>query len=379
MSQKPKLKIRLMNKFFAFCKKLNFPKRHFNQMDFSRILIVSNTGVGDTMWGTPALQMLRKKYPESHITVLASPLSYAVLKNNPHIDEIIVIKRGGGLSYFLKFISFYRKKFDTIILFHCSYKWTTPFAYFLGPRRLIGFKHDAKDFVFLLTEVLEAQLNHPIIQRLMLVKRIGVLEDLYEMKIYLEPSEYQEAHNFLAASKIDRTKPLIGLQPGASEVFKCWPVEYFAELAHQLYATGATLVVFGNAKEIELAQEIGKRAPIIMAAGQLSLRASAALLSQMDAFVTNDTGPLHLALSFKLPLVTIFGPTPAHLCWPHLNNPRVRILSRPSPCEVCVYRKCRKPYCMELIEVKEVFDHIEDLLKFPKEAFSEKKEAAFSH
>lgn len=368
MSQKPKLKIRIMNKFFAFCKKLNFPTRHFKDPPLSRILIISSTGVGDTMWGTPAIQMLRQHHPHSHITVLASSLSYAVLKNNPHIDEIIVIKRGGGLSYFCKFFSFYRKKFDTIILFHCSYKWTTPFAYFLGPRHLIGFKHDAKDFDFLLTKVLEAKLNHPIIQRLMLIKQIGVLEDNYEMKIYLEKKEYQEANDFLAQFNIDHTKPLVGLQPGASEMFKCWPIEHFVELAHKLTDMGANIVVFGNMQEIALAKEIEKKTPIIMATGQLSLRASAALLSKMDVFVTNDTGPLHLALSFQLPLVTIFGPTPAHLCWPHLKNPQVRILSRLSPCEVCVYRKCHKPYCMELIGVHEVYEHVEDLLKLQKDA-----------
>ncbi|MCH9633250.1 MAG: hypothetical protein S4CHLAM6_16030 [Chlamydiae bacterium] len=368
MSKKPKLKIRIMSKVYRLCKKYNFPKRHFSQPDFSRILIVSNTGIGDTMWGTPALNVLHKKYPKSHIAVLASPLSEQVLKANPHVNEIITMKRRGGLPYFARFFSFYRKKFDTIILFHSSYKWATPFSYFLGPNRLIGFKHDAKNFDFLLTDLLDAKLNHPIVQRLMLVKRIGVQDELYQMKLYLSKKEEQQADDFLASFNLDPKKPLIGLQPGASEIFKCWPLGHFASLAKKIdQQLGAQIIVFGNSSEMAYAQEIEKTAPVIAAAGQLPLRVSAALLKRLSVFVTNDTGPLHLALAFKVPLVTIFGPTPDHLCWPHLESPIVKILSNPSPCITCVGRKCHLPFCMEEIKVDDVFAHVVKLLNPKKQ------------
>ena len=132
----------------------------------------------------------------------------------------------------------------------------------------------------------------------------------------------------------------------------------------------AQIIIFGNKKEIAYADEIEKSAPIILAAGQVPLRVSAALLKRLDVFITNDTGPLHLALAFKVPLVTIFGPTPAHLCWPHLESPIVRILSLPTPCETCVGRKCLLPFCMEEISVKEVFKHASDLLKNKDKTFS---------
>lgn len=362
-----------MNKIFRFCKKYNFPKRHFSLPSLSRILIISNTGIGDTMWGTPALKMLRKKYPKSHIAVLASFLSEQVLKGNPHIDEIITMKKGGGLPYLTRFITFYRKKFDTIILFHSSYKWATPFSYFLAPDRLIGFKHDAKNFDFLLTDLLDAKLNHPIIQRLMLVKRIGVLDEDDQMELHLSPNEEKQADEFLASFNLDLSKPIIGLQPGASEIFKCWPLGHFANLAKMIYEKlGAQIVVFGNRSEVAYAKEIQKEAPIITAAGQLPLRVSAALLKRLNVFVTNDTGPLHLALAFKVPLVTIFGPTPAHLCWPHLENPIVKILSKPSPCITCVGRKCHLPFCMEEIKVEDVFKYVEQLLNREKQTQEDK-------
>ena len=316
------------------------------------------------MWGTPALEMLKNKYPGSHVTVLASFLSAEVLKNNPHIDKIERVKKGGGLPYFTRFISFYRKKFDTIIIFHSSYKWATPFAYFLGPKKLIGFKHDAKNFEYLLTDLLEAKLNHPIIQRLMLVKKIGVLDEHFEMNFYLSKDEAQKADQFLSGFSLNPKKPIIGLQPGASELFKRWPLKHFASLAKLLYEKlEAQIVIFGSKEEIPYAKEIEKEAPIILAAGQLPLRQSAALIPKLDVFVTNDTGPLHLALAFKTPLVAIFGPTPDHLCWPHLESSIVEILSRPSPCLTCVGRKCHLPFCMEQISVNEVLDSVQNLLE----------------
>lgn len=359
---------RLMKRVFKLAKKLKFPNRSFSHPDLQKILIISNTGLGDTMWGTPALKMLRERYPKSHITVLTSPLSEAVLKHNPHINQTVLIKNRGGLPYILRFIPFYRQTFDTIIIFHSSYRWVVPFCYFLAPKRLIGFKHDAKEFGVLFTKLLDAKLNHPIIQRLMLVKEIGVEKENYQMSIYLQESEELAAEAFLNKHSLKNDRLLIGLQPGASELFKRWPLDHFKMFAKRLHEElGAQIIVFGDKEEQALAKEIAKFAPITMAAGHLPLRVSMALLKKMDLLITNDTGPLHLALAFQVPLVAIFGPTPGHLCWPHFDNPRVRILSKTLPCIQCVGRKCKLPYCLEQITVDEVFWHTSQLLNL-KEA-----------
>lgn len=361
---KTKLKYQLTFKWIQLLKKLGRPKkRQFKNADYSRILIISNTGIGDTMWGTPALSMIREKYPQSHISILTSPLSHQILLHNPHPNELILLKNSGGLTLLSHFFRLYKKKFDTVIVFHSSYKWVIPFCYFLSPKHFIAFKHDAKMFDYLLTDVLEAKLNHPIIQRLMLAKKIGVTQEEFQIKIYLQKSEEKKAEKFIMDLKIDPNKPIIGMQPGASEPFKRWPTKNFALLAQKLHLElEAQIVIFGNLDEIPLANEIKKSAPIFLAAGQIPLRVSCALIKKMDVFITNDTGPLHLAIAQKVPLLTFFGPTPCHLCWPHLKDPKVRIMFKPVPCIKCVNKRCQLPFCMELLEVQDAFNHVKQLL-----------------
>ncbi len=361
MDKKPKLKIRIARKLVDFLKKRRPIKKRGTP---SRILIVSNTGIGDTLWGTPAIEALRKKYPQATICVLASSLSAQVLKNNPYIDEIINLKKGRGLLFFTHFFSLSKKKFDSILIFHTSYKWSVLLFYLLAPQHLLGYEHDTKELTPLLSKVFHGNLQHPIIQRLNLVKEIGAETTTDLMQLYLTHEEEKQAADFLASHHLPNQKKLIGLQPGASQLFKCWPLQNFIDLAQLIdKKLDAQMIVFGSDEEIPFAQEIQKKAPLIIAAGQLPLRASAALFKSLDLLITNDTGPLHLALALKTPLIVLFGPTPSSLCWPHLKSPLVKIIEREIPCIQCIRQRCKLPYCLERISAQEVFESIETMLK----------------
>ncbi len=363
MNKKISPKVKLQFFLIQLLKKFGLPKkRHFTN-SHPKVLIISNTGIGDTMWGTPALKMLKKTYPDSSVTVLTSLLSQEVLKNNPYVDETILFKKGGALPLLWRFFSLYRKKFDSILIFHTSLKWLIPVCYFLSPKNLIAFEHDAKEFQTLLTQTLVSKLHHPIIQRNMLVEKLGVKEQENQMELFLTQKEYDEADQFLKNHHVDLTKPLIGFQPGASNLFKCWPLQHFKELAHLIEKKyRANIIIFGNKDEMAFAQEINGTTSIICAAGALTVRTSAALLSKLHLLVTNDTGPMHLAIASKIPMIAIFGPTPVNLCWPHQEAKHIRIISRPMPCQKCVRQLCMLPFCLEQISPQEVFENIEELL-----------------
>lgn len=363
----PKVKVQFF--LIKLLKKFGLPKkRHFINIP-TKVLIISNTGIGDTMWGTPALKMLKKTYPNSSVTVLTSLLSQEVLKNNPYVDETILLKKGGALPLIWKFFAVYRKQFDSILVFHTSLKWLIPFCYFLAPKNLIAFEHDAKEFQPLLTQTLVSKLHHPIIQRNMLVEKLGVKEQENLMELFLTKNEYGEADQFLKNHHVDLTKPIIGFQPGASNLFKCWPIQHFKELARLIEKKyRANIIIFGNKDETDFAKEILKTTPIICAAGKLTVRTSAALLSKLNLLVTNDTGPMHLAIASKIPMVAIFGPTPDNLCWPHQEAKHIRIISRPMPCQKCVRQLCMLPFCLEQISPQEVLANIEELLNFNSES-----------
>lgn len=372
MANKLKFKFRCFFFLTHLLKKFKLLKKKKDDQKYDQILVVSTTGIGDAMWGTPALKILRQSLPKAHITLLTGSLSRQIFNHNPHFDEMITVRRNGGLELLKIFFLLKKKKYDAILIFHCSYKWLIPLFYFLSPKRYIGFKHDAKMFTELLTDVLEAKLHHPITQRLMLLEKINIFEKEDQIKIYLTKEEEKLANQFFDEFHFDPTKPLIGFQPGASEIFKSWPLNYFIELAKRLKKElGAQIVVFGNKEEISLAKAISKETPVFQACGRISLRVSAAFMKKMDVFITNDTGPLHLSIAQKIPTVVIFGPTPYSLCWPHFENSKLRIISKPKPCISCISKKCKLPYCMELTSVSEVFENARELLLSQKKSKKE--------
>ena len=73
-------------------------KKTFRRTEQARILVVSTTGLGDSLWGTPAIKALRGKHPKGYIALLTSPIGQQLFKNNPHLDEIVVLKNSTFFS-----------------------------------------------------------------------------------------------------------------------------------------------------------------------------------------------------------------------------------------------------------------------------------------
>ena len=310
--------------------------------DEDSYLIVSTTGIGDTLWGTPAISALKKAKPNCKITVLVSPLGKQVLKSNPDIDHIEVVKHSP--IYFLKlFKRLKAKKFNTILVFHVSFRWLIPFCYMLRAKELIGFKRHAKDFKHLLSISFDIAYEHPILQRLKLLETLNIKSDDHQIKLFLDKADHKIAQDFLIENNLEKEKLIIGLQPGASQAFKQWPIEHFIELSkliHQKYPL-AKLLIVGNLEEASLADQINQQTPCVIASGKLSLRQSSALIKKMNLFITNDTGPMHLALAQQVPLVAIFSPTDHKLCWPHIGKPWVKVIAKGLTCSPCIGQRCQ--------------------------------------
>src|SRR4051812_37568277 len=83
-------------------------------------LIVSTTGLGDTLWGTPAIRALREAYPQAYMGCLTTPLGAEVLKNNPYLNELFVLKNPFFLSTLKLFFQLRKKMIGTVLLFHTS-------------------------------------------------------------------------------------------------------------------------------------------------------------------------------------------------------------------------------------------------------------------
>lgn len=330
-----------------------------------RILIVSTTGLGDTLWGTPAIKAIKETYPKAFIGVLTSSIGKTLLLDNPYIDKLFTIKHRCLFELPSLLKSLRKERFDTALIFHLSQRPTLPLCYFAKPSILIGSDGINKGLDSLLTVSLPKKYQHEIQRRLDIVAQIGAKSTEALLEIYLNDKEKKESKDFI--DSLPKTPLLIGLHPGSKDAFKQWPPSAFIALGKKLQKElNAQILITGNLEEKNLAQLLADEIPCsINIAGRFSVRAFAALLPHLDLFVTNDTGPMHLSFATKTKTLALFSSTDPNLCGP-FEAKYATILYQNKTCHPCLGKKCREAFCMLQHSPADVFNHVLTLLNLEK-------------
>ena len=171
--------------------------RRPNPSTQKRFLVLSTTGLGDTLWGTPALRALRETYPDCYIAVLTSPIGREILKYNPQIDEVFVVKNPVFRRLFSLWRTLKRRRISHVLSFHISQRPILPFAAILGAQQIIGTKGLHKELDFLLTDALEKKEQHEIQRRLDLVAHVGAKTRDTSLELSISPQEEASVHALL--------------------------------------------------------------------------------------------------------------------------------------------------------------------------------------
>lgn len=313
-----------------------------------RFLILSTTALGDTLWATPALSSLRRRFPDAFLAVLTSPLGKEVLENHPGVDRLYVLKKPEALSFFSLLWKLRKERFSTVFLFHVSQRLMVPLAALLGASEVIGSKGRQKGLDALLTKAIDAQGVHEIQRRLDLV---GAPKTDLRPQFFLRSS-----------APFPREKRKVLLHPGAKDSYKRWPLAHFATLGQRLRENlSCSILITGNQSEILFMQRLKEAIPgAVLAPPSLPLEEFAREIAKASLLITNDTGPLHLAAALGTPALGLYVPTDPKLCGP---MPPAIALFRPPTCTPCLGRKCKEPFCFFQIGVDEVFEKAQKLLK----------------
>jgi heptosyltransferase-2 len=200
--------------------------------------------------------------------------------------------------------------------------------------------------------------RHQLHYYLDLVSGLGLTVRPAEMRLSVPPEETERARQLLIEMGLDPRRPLVILSPGAAYgPAKRWPASRFARLAALFQAKNdAAILIIGSAGETEIAAAIASSLsdkPAVLT-GQTTLPQLLGLISLASLFVSNDTGPMHLANAIRVPVLAIFGPTDPEVTGP-FERPAA-VIKKEVPCWPCSYRKC--PYdhrCMTQIEPDEVY------------------------
>lgn len=342
---------KLKNLFLLFLCKL-FKPRPNPKLSNKRILIVSTTALGDTLWATAAIESLRKSFPLSHICVLTSSIGFEVLKTNPYIDKLFKIPKK-IFSYFYLYNELRAEKFDTVIVFHTSQRIILPLCSILGATTIIGSTGITKDLDDLYTQTLKQTSQHEIERRLNIIEAIGA-------------KSFSNTLSFIPNKDENPNFPLenfILLHPGSKDPFKRWPIDHFAKVGIELMEAGYNICISGTFEERSLLEDLQKKIPFSQILPlKLSLHEFAHILQKTKLLISNDTGPLHLACALKTPCIGIFGGTDASICGTYKAENAV-CLSNPIPCFPCLKRKCQKPFCLYQVIPNDVLNHAKDILK----------------
>lgn len=342
---------------------------HFDPVSVRNILVVSSTAIGDTLLSTPAIRAVRERYPEAKIVAHFNIKNMELFENNPYIDSIIPYY-GGYRKFFMTVLEFRRRHFDLVLIFHGNEPQATPMAYLSGARFIMK-SPIPKEYGFLLSNkengFEDPRQQHAIINRLKTASFAGCKGENREMVLVADEGDRSAAASCLTRLGVAGNAILIGLQAGAATPYKMWPGEKFIELGKRLVQMNPDIriLLVGSPREKKLcasvARAIGERAYSV--AGEVSLKALRGLIEKMSLLVTNDTGAMHMAIALKTKTVSIFCPTSPGGVGPIQDLQLHRVVYKDKPCSPCVTKKCMRPFCMDMIQVDEVYDAAKEILQ----------------
>lgn len=299
-----------------------FDKRDifFDKQNISNILIINTTAIGDTLLSTPAIRALKKSFPSAYIAALVSKPAKEILLENKYIDELIDYQPRINLHYLIKFPALLKrlrsKGFDLVIALHGNDPDTAPIAYLTGASHRIGWEESRLSFLFTIPVKTRDNVKHFAQVRLDMLSDIGAISDGIGLDMPLNQIDEDEALNFLRKNNIQNSS-FAGLHPFGSKPYKWWPLDRMAKAGDYLYKKyNLQPIIFGGIKEKEKAIEMSSmmEAKPLIAAGELSLRGSAALIKKCRLFITTDSGPMHIAQAMKTPTIALLWSTSTQTC-----------------------------------------------------------------
>lgn len=339
-----------------------FPRETGICSNTKKLLLISTTGIGDTLLSTPAIRAVRKRFPDAIIFAVVDERRKEILEGNKNIDRVISLRK--GLLSFFSLVFLLRKfKPDIAIIFHGNDPHILPLAYFSGAGEIIGHPELTEMPFFITKPVTFRKEIHTIEKRLDLARATGADENDMRMEIPISDDEIKRMDDFLVRSGYDGGL-LVGLQLGAAKPYKCWPVQRFAMLSKKIKEKYNTfIVIVGDSKDRYLVDRFSNifKEKFIDATGKLTIKETAALIKKMDLFITNDTGPMHISFAVGTPTIALFCPTDPSTIGPYNCEGKAIVISKERPCDPCITKKCMEPFCMEQITVEEVMNAVDEM------------------
>jgi lipopolysaccharide heptosyltransferase II len=340
---------------------------------WERVLVVQTSFLGDTVLTLPLLSEIKRRFPGSQLSLLCTPLGQELLTGHPVLDETIVDdKKGadrGWLGLWRKAKLLRKKGFTMALCPHKSFR--SGLLLFLAkiPYR-VGFAQSKSFFLFHVRVNRDVR-RHDVERTLSILEGLGIRTEeckrVLDWPITAETRE--EVTQRLRALGVDTSRLLVGLHPGSVWATKRWSAEGFARLIGMLKEKyPCEILLFGgpeDAKVIAQVQDLCGGCGVSLVE-RIALPELPAALALCKVLVTNDSGPMHIAVAQSVPVVAIFcATTPGLGFYPYSS--KAVVLEKDLPCRPCSSHGGRRcplgtEDCIRLIGPEQVFQAVERLL-----------------
>lgn len=329
-----------------------------------RILLVRTDRLGDVILTLPMLSVLRKHFPDAYLAILLRTYTAPLVEGNPYLDEVMLYDNNNTLIPFRDLLQDVRlHRFDIAIIARPMPRvaWMV-FRASIPVRIGTGFRYYSPLFNMRVFEHRKDAKRHELDYNLNLLKGVGCsIDGPPDFSLTVPKEADVKIENLLHQFPIDHSKEIIVIHPGTGGSAKEWPARMFGELANRLQEErGAQILLTGvKGEERKVAEVlIGSKGKAIPLVGRLSLMELGAVIKRADLFVSNSTGPLHLAVALGTPVVSLFSqllPMSAFRWGPYTSRKRVLVPAKPESCGDCARKDATSCACMTTISVDDVY------------------------
>lgn len=310
-----------------------------------KIFIEIPSWLGDAIMATPAIENLIKTYPQAKIILFGSFVSTQAFEGYSNIEKVIVDNTKKEKNRYKALISLAKSigKVDLAISFRRSFS-SKFMMFFIKAKKKFNYRRLTKKEIHL-----AIRYNDFINKVLNLNNEVG------DLKLYFKPFSY--------------SKPTLGINPGATYgSAKRWYPQEFAKVAISL-ANRYDIVIFGGPAETDIAKDIEDElikngiSNYQNLAGKTTIPELIEKIAGLDLFITNDSGPMHIAAAYKVKTIAIFGPTKFTETNQWHNDENGLIITKNLSCAPCMKRVCPLKHhnCMKQITASDVLKSLEKL------------------
>ncbi len=364
---------------------------------FKRVLLIKPSAFGDVLHTIPVLVKLRERYPHAQIDWLITPENSDVVRCHPALSNVVLFARkdlerigrswSATVGFFRLLYQLWDTRYDLVIDLHGQFRsavltLATGAGVRIGFDRPQGQKENDKDrpaeayrhgwtgaregsWVSYTHRIPIPTLDvHAVDRYLWVSQLLGLSDGPPDFRIHVPPECETRASELLATCGLS-SRPFAALFPGTIWPTKHWQAEGFADVARHLLRTGRAVVLCGGPGDRERSRLVAEACPgLVDLTGQTTIGEIVALVRRASVCMTNDSGPMHLAVSLDRPVVSVFGPTDAIWIGPyHRPNAVVRADLPCSPCYLRQVSQCPHEHaCMTKVTPAMVIERMERIL-----------------